>query len=82
MAISNNHLPWSLARRKEITVPEEKAINLLEEFADPSITKATVKQLQQLCGFLNFLCRAIVPGHAFTRRMYAKYSNIVKIDVW
>ena len=64
-------------------MPEEKwsrAINLLEEFADPSITKATVKQLQQLCGFLNFPCHAIVPGRAFTRRMYANYSNIVKID--
>ena len=33
--------------------------------------KVTVKELQQLCGFLNFLGRAIVPGRAFTRRLYA-----------
>ena len=34
--------------------------------------KLTVLQLQQLCGFLNFLGRAVVPGRAFTRRLYAK----------
>ena len=33
--------------------------------------KVTVKQLQQLCGFLNFLGRAITPGHAFTRGFYS-----------
>ena len=37
--------------------------------------KATVKQLQQLAGHLNFINRAIVPGRAFTRRMYAKFSG-------
>ena len=42
-------------RRLMLALPEEKwtrAINLLKEFADPSKTKVTVKQLQQLCGFL------------------------------
>ena len=29
--------------------------------------KITVKQLQQICGFLNFLCKCVVPGRAFTR---------------
>ena len=33
--------------------------------------KIMVHYLQKLCGFLNFLCRAIVPGRAFTRRLYA-----------
>ena len=42
--------------------------------------KATVKQLQSLAGVLNFLNRAIHPGHVFTRRMYAKFSHVVKID--
>ena len=32
--------------------------------------KTTVKELEQLCGFLNFLGRAVVPGRAFTRRLY------------
>ena len=36
--------------------------------------KATVKDIQQLCGFLNFLCCAIVPGRAFTRRLYHQTS--------
>ena len=40
-------------------------------------TKVTVKELQILCGFLNFLGWAIFPGRAFTRRMYAKYSKCV-----
>ena len=31
----------------------------------------TVHKIQKLCGFLNFLCRVIVPGRAFTRRLYA-----------
>ena len=32
--------------------------------------KMTVKLLQKLCGFLNFLCRAVLPSRAFTRRLY------------
>ena len=40
--------------------------------------KATVKELQILCGYLNFLNKAIIPGRAFTRHMYAQYSQ--KID--
>ena len=39
-----------------------------------SKNKATIKELQALCGFLNFLGRAIFPGRAFMRRMYAKFS--------
>ena len=30
--------------------------------------KITIHQLQKICGFLNFLGRAVVPGRAFTRR--------------
>ena len=41
--------------------------------------KATVKELQQLCGYLNFLTQAIFPGRMFTCRMYSKYSNIAKL---
>ena len=33
--------------------------------------KLTLKQLQQICGFLNFLGRCIVPGRAFTRWLYS-----------
>lgn len=32
--------------------------------------------MQKLTGLLNFLGRAIVPGRAFTRRMYSKYKSM------
>lgn len=38
--------------------------------------KVTAKQIQRLAGLLNFFCRAIVPGRAFTRRMYAKIDHL------
>ena len=73
-------LGFLLNRRDfSISIPEEKrqkAINSLQAMI--SKRKATVKDIQSLAGLLNFLNRAIVPGRAFTRRMYAKYEGIVK----
>ena len=63
-----------------LVIPEEKklkAINMLKKLLDKK--KATIKELQILCGFLNFLNKAIHPGRVFTRRMYAKYSKIMDI---
>ena len=40
--------------------------------------KVTVRQMQQLCGYLNFLCRCVVPGRAFTRRLYSHYTPMMK----
>ena len=40
--------------------------------------KVTVKELQKLCGFLNFLCNCIVPGRAFLRRFYNYFSSSMK----
>ena len=37
--------------------------------------KVTIKFVQQLTGTLNFLNRAIIPGHAFTRCMYSKLTG-------
>ena len=54
---------------------KDKALRLLNHFS--SKKKATVNELQQLTGFLNFLTKAIFPGRAFTRRMYSKYSHIL-----
>ena len=31
--------------------------------------------MQQITGLLNFISKAIVPGRAFTRRMYCKFSD-------
>ena len=56
-------------------IPKEKrdhAIYLLNCVKDKK--KATVRELQSLCGYLNFINRAIYPGRTFTRRMYAKYA--------
>ena len=33
--------------------------------------KIKVRDIQKLCGFLNFLSKAIVPGRTFTRRIYS-----------
>ena len=60
-----------------LVIPEEKrirAVNLINSIL--SKRNATVKEIQTLCGFLNFLNRAIVPGRTFTRRMYAKFSKV------
>ena len=43
--------------------------------------KATIQDLQKLCGFLNFLTKAIHPGRVFTRRMYAKYTHIIDLKM-
>ena len=65
------------SKRMVLAIPEEKrirAINLLKRFIDKR--KTTVKELQSLCGYLNFLNRAIHPGRVFMRRMYAKYTTM------
>ena len=56
-----------------------KAIHLLSKLIDKK--KATVKEIQNLCGYLNFLNRAIHPGRAFMRRMYAKYLHLCDKNV-
>ena len=40
--------------------------------------KMTLHELQTLCGFLNFIGKGIVPGRAFTRRMYAFGKGLTK----
>ena len=55
----------------------EKALKLIEEIL--SKKKMTLKQLHKICGFLNFLGRAVVLGRAFTRRLYMSmkgYANL------
>ena len=51
-----------------LAIPLEKkqlALQLLEIVSNQR--KTTVKELQHLCGYLNFLCKAIFPGRAFVR---------------
>ena len=67
-----------------LVVPEEKwlcAANMIQLLLDRSKGKAMVKEIQMLCGYLNFLNKAIVPGRAFTRLMYAKFSKVMDISM-
>ena len=60
--------------RQLVLLPKEKidkARMLLMGVLEPPKKKLTVKQLQQICGFLNFLGQSILLGHAFTCRLYA-----------
>ena len=55
-----------------VCIPVDKvcrALEMIEYFL--SRKKVTVHEVQKLCGFLNFLCRCVIPGRAFTRRLYA-----------
>ena len=61
-----------------VCIPKEKvdkALTLISKVLDKSSRKITLNQLQKICGFLNFLGRAIIPGRAFTRRLYSYTSN-------
>ena len=61
-----------------VCVPIEKvhkAVKLIEIVLDKKSKKVTLNQLQKICGFLNFLGRCIIPGRAFTRRLYVYTSN-------
>ena len=40
--------------------------------------KTTVYLMQKICGFLNFLCRCIVPGRAFTRGLHCYFNSKMK----
>ena len=56
---------------------KEKALSMLHLLMDKK--KSTVKDLQALCGYLNFISKAVFSGRTFTRRMYAKFSEVVNI---
>ena len=53
----------------------EKAKGLLNNVLAKKSKKITLENLQQLTGFLNFLCKAVSPGRAFTRRLYMIEQN-------
>ena len=51
----------------------EKASNQIDRLL--SKKKAKVLDIQKVCGLLNFLCRCVVPGRVFLRRLYASTNN-------
>ena len=72
----------------------QKCTSLIQQFLHSK--SVTLKQLQAICGHLNFACSIIIPARAFTRRLYdlcvgvakpyfrVKLTNSVKLDlrVW
>ena len=67
-------------QKQVLAIPEDKKTRALAQL-NLMVNKklAQVKHLQQLAGLLNFLNHAIMPGRAFTRRMYAKFSGFTKV---
>lgn len=62
-----------------VSIPLEKRFKVLTQIDNLLRTKkTTVKYLQQVTGLLNFIGRAIVPGRAFTRRLYVKFKHPLK----
>ena len=62
-------------RSFEICIPlekREKAVFLLKKMLHK--TKAMVRDLQSLCGYLNLLGKAVFPRRVFTRCMYTKFG--------
>ena len=61
-------------RLQKIFVPLEKvqkALNQINTILGRKSKKATLKEIQSLCGTLNFFGRCIIPSRTFTRRLYA-----------
>ena len=56
-----------------VCIPTEK-VQVIEQFLITLLTrrskKLTLLELQQVCGHLNFICRCVIPGRAYTRRLY------------
>ena len=44
---------------------------MVQFFLNKRNRKVMILQFQKLCGFLNFLCKCIIPGRAFLMRLYA-----------
>ena len=64
--------------RQVVMIPTEKIRKALDSISlILGKGKTTIKQLQKLCGLLNFICRCVIPGRAFTRRLYAKTSHLL-----
>ena len=65
-----------------VSIPTEKidkAKVLIESVLNHK--NITVKQLQKICGFFNFIGQCIVPGRAFTRRLYMKLQGTEHLKI-
>ena len=65
--------------RRIVTIPPDKiarAMNSIQRMLGKRTT--TLRELQKLTGYLNFLCKCVVPGRAFTRRIYCHGEGLLK----
>ena len=68
-------------RTMNLIIPEDKrirAVNMIQALLNHK--KARVNEIQSLCGFLNFLNKAVLLGRAFTHHMYAKFSKSIDLS--
>ena len=59
----------------------EKAEQLIAKILNKKNKRIKLHQLQQITGFLNFLGKAVIPGRAFTRRLYCIEKGAVSKDL-
>ena len=62
-----------------VCIPCEKivrALELVDSFLSRKTRKVKVLEVQKLCGFLNFLCRCVIPGRVFLRRLYSLTNKV------
>ena len=65
-----------------ISAPHEKivrGINMIFSIINKKNRKVTVHQMQKICRFLNVLGCAIIPGRAFTCRIYSAINPKLKL---
>ena len=63
---------------RRISIPTDKlkkGIEMIDYVLNKKNKKITLLFLQQLTGFLNFICRCVVPGRTFLRRLYCLGDN-------
>ena len=63
-----------------ICIPVEKilkALDMISILLNKKGGKVKVLEIQKLCGFLNFLCKCVIPGRVFLRRMYICGNNLL-----
>ena len=61
-------------QRQLVMIPVEKitkAVSLINKFLRRKRKTVMIREIQQITGLLNFFGKCIVPGRAFTRRLYS-----------
>ena len=54
----------------------DKALNMISFILKRRSKKATVGEMQRLCGYLNFIGKCVVPSRAFTCRLYSATAGV------